>query len=467
MIGEALQVIHKRHWTSVYALGGVSLVVLMGLIFAPIPISVTGNAMFLTPGTVVAFQSTATGQVARWRVHVGDVVKKGELLVELDQPLIKKQLDQANQQLKDILERNLTIEAQALNYIDLERNTIEVKKQTLESRITALDAQIRDARSALNSVSRQKQRALGKKEGELAQQKKLAEQRKKEAEARLALAQKLKKEGLKSEDDIVRENRQKLAQDEVAAGVSIESVQAKLDGAHAAEAQLESENRITDQEQQKADLELQLQELIARGAELSEQAQTEDFSREMEANDVRRSIARFEEQLTQQRDVRSDWEGRIIEIAAREGELVSKGVTLGTIDTRTATATLAAVAYFKMKDGKKIEPGMTIRLTPAIVEEARFGGIIGTVTAVSEYPVTTEGLAKTIGNREAAAALTKGDHFVEVHADLVVAETYSGYAWEKFGGPDMKVTAGTIATAKANTKVVHPIAFVIPILEDL
>lgn len=467
MIGEALQVVHKRHWTAIYALGGVSFVILMGLIFAPIPISVTGNAMFLTPGTVVAFQSTATGQVARWHAHVGDVVKKGQLLVELDQPLIKKQLDQARQQLHDILERNETIKAQASTYVELERNTLEIKRQTLEARIQALEVQIRDSRSALNSVSRQKQRALGKKESELELQKKLAEERRKEAEAKLALAQKLKKEGLKSEDDIVRENRAKLAQEERAAGVSIEAVQAKLDGARAAEQQLENENRITDQEQQKSDLELQLQELIARQAELSEQTQTEDFSREMEANDVRRSIARYEEQLTQEREVRSDWDGRIIEIAAREGELVSKGVTLGSIDTRTATATLAAVAYFKMKDGKKIEPGMTIRLTPAIVEEARFGGVIGKVTSVSEYPVTVEGLAKTIGNREAAAALTAGDHFVEVHADLVSADTFSGYEWERFGGPDMKVTAGTIASAKANTKVVRPLAFVIPILDDL
>ena len=210
-----------------------------------------------------------------------------------------------------------------------------------------------------------------------------------------------------------------------------------------------------------------MQDLLSREAQLGEESETAFFAREMESSEVKRNIARFVQQLRQAREVRANHGGRILELTRGEGEIVGKGTTLGSIDTRTKTSTLAAIAYFKLTDGKKIKPGMTIRLVPAIVEEARYGGILAIVRSVSQYPVTAEGVAHEIGNIEAARLLTKNGHQMEVYAELLLDDTFSGYAWERFGGPEMKVTAGTIASAKVNTKEPRAIAFVIPILKDL
>lgn len=464
---EPLRVVHRRHWLPLRVLAGIAVMALGYMLFGRIPITVEGNAMFLTPGTVVTFQSTASGQIAHWKVHVGDFVKKGDLLVQLEQPLTKKQLEQAEQKLADLVARNETLAKQDQVYVDLERESIALKKQTLEARIETLEVQIKEQRDSIGRVSRQKASVLTRRQRDLEAMKRLNEKREAEVREKLKLTEKLQEKGLRSEDQALIVQREKMAQDDRSSAVDLQRVQASLDGARAAETMLDAENRITEQELQKATLTQQLQELIAREAELGEQTQAATFSRDMEVNDVKRMIARLEEQLTEERDVRSEFDGRIVEIAVPEGQLASKGMTLGSIDTRAETSTLAAVAYFQMKDGKKIEPGMTIRIIPAIVEEARFGGVIGQVTQVSEYPVTAESLAKTIGNSQAAQELTKGGHFVEVHALLVEADTFSGYAWERFGGPDMKVTAGTIGKAYANTKEVRPLSFVIPILEDI
>lgn len=467
-IHEVLQVVHRRHLIPLGVMGAVAVLALGYLLLGRIPVSVEGNAMFLTPGTVVPFQSTASGQIGRWHVRVGDRVKKGQLLVELDQPLTKKQLEQARQQLADIETRNDTLEAQSEVYVQLERGAFERKKKTLRSRIDTLADQIKASKQATLRIHRRKTAFLAQREKDLKEIRTLNRQRNREMREQLELAGQLGKKGLRSEDEILDVKRQQIAQEDRSSSLDLQVVQVTLDKARAAELLLDAENRITEQEQQMADLEHQMHELVSREAELSEQAKSANYGRQIEASDLKRKIVRLEEQLTEEREVRSKYNGLVIELTHSQGERVAKGATLGSIDTRGESDELKAVAYFRHQDGKKIEPGMTIRLTPAIVEHDRFGGLLGKVLSVSEYPVTTEGVARTIGNTQAANTLTKDSHRVEVYAELIRdKDTFSGFAWERFGGPSMRVTAGTIGRARANIKEVRPIAFVLPILQDI
>ena len=48
------------------------------------------------------------------------------------------------------------------------------------------------------------------------------------------------------------------------------------------------------------------------------------------------------------------------------------------------------VNYFAVADGKKIRPGMKVLITPDTVKRARYGGIVGKITEVSPFPVTSE-----------------------------------------------------------------------------
>ena len=68
-----------------------------------------------------------------------------------------------------------------------------------------------------------------------------------------------------------------------------------------------------------------------------------------------------------------------------------------------------AVTFFAVQDGKKIEQRMKdltakgkaveVQVTPTTVKRERFGGIKGTVTDVSAFPITKEGAAVSVGQR--------------------------------------------------------------------
>src|SRR4029450_11052530 len=87
---RALRVVRRRGWLALLSIAGVIMLATGYLILGRIPITAKGEALFLTPSTVVPFQATGSGQIVRWRIKVGDHVKKGQVLALLDQPLITK-----------------------------------------------------------------------------------------------------------------------------------------------------------------------------------------------------------------------------------------------------------------------------------------------------------------------------------------------------------------------------------------
>jgi len=462
-----LQVVHKRHWIPVVGMGTLAIVALGYVILGRIPVTIKGNAMFMTPGTVVPFQATASGHVRRWHVQVGDQVVKGQLLAQLDQPLIKKQLDLARQKLADLNHRNQIIDQQSETYLQLELAGLARKGATIEARIQSLQKEKRRMHRAVRAVYKKKQQFLAKQRKDLASLRRLAKKRHKAIKSKVELTDKLRKKGLRSEDEFLQVNRELLVQEGEVARIDLQIVQTTLDSAQASEVLLDSDNRVTETDKQIGDLEHEYQRLQSREIELNEEYQSALYIRKLEVSEVNRSIERLAKQLTQERELRAEYDGRIIELTRGEGERVDKGAIVGSIDTRAPSSPLSAVAYFKLTDGKKIEPGMTIRVTPAVVEQGRFGGIIGTVESVSRYPVTTAGAARTIGNTEASKTLTADGHFVEVYATLHTGDTPSGYDWEHLGGPDLLLSAGTLASARVDTKSMPPLYFIIPGLADI
>ena len=224
-------------------------------------------------------------------------------------------------------------------------------------------------------------------------------------------------------------------------------------------------DQINESEVNLESLKIQYEELN-NGLMAIRQRQTEsDFGRDLEVADTQRMVSSLERQVTEQREIRSEHDGRIVELSASEGQVISKGFRVGTIDTTTDGAELEAVVYFRLDDGKKIQPGMRIRLNPATVQRERFGSLIAEVTEVSPYPVTTSGAATVVGNVSVAANLTRGNHQIEVFARLLKDEdTHSGYQWDRSGGPDLEITSGTVGSALVDIRTRPPITFVIPIL---
>ena len=150
------------------------------------------------------------------------------------------------------------------------------------------------------------------------------------------------------------------------------------------------------------------------------------------------------------------------------GQVVSPGTRLGTLQAQNdGDLEITGIAYFEIKDGKRIKPGMKMQITPDTVKRERFGGIVATVKSVSVYPVTSFTVASKVGNAELADTLTNKTAKVEIVADLMAqTSNTSGYKWSSSKGPEMKLTPGTTAFVRVKVEEQAPITFLLPFLRE-
>ena len=158
-----------------------------------------------------------------------------------------------------------------------------------------------------------------------------------------------------------------------------------------------------------------------------------------------------------------------MELTTTLGQVVQPGSRLGTIRIGKGDESPIGLSYFALKDGKQLQPGMSILITPDTVQRERFGGIVGKITRVSPLPVTPEGTASVIGNAEVVKNLMgEQGAAIEVKANLLSdSSTFSGYKWSSSKGPKLKITSGTTAIVRVTVEERAPITFVLPILREL
>ncbi|MBV9389541.1 MAG: hypothetical protein JOZ78_24225, partial [Chroococcidiopsidaceae cyanobacterium CP_BM_ER_R8_30] len=132
---------------------------------------------------------------------------------------------------------------------------------------------------------------------------------------------------------------------------------------------------------------------------------------------------------------------------------------------KDSSGPLVNLAYFTIGDGKRIQPGMQMMITPDTVKREQYGGILGSVTSVSSFPVTKQSAANLIGNAEVAEALISQTGPMQVIAQLKIdPSTFSGYAWSSAAGsPHEKLSPGTTTSVLVVLEEKAPIAFVLPI----
>lgn len=123
---------------------------------------------------------------------------------------------------------------------------------------------------------------------------------------------------------------------------------------------------------------------------------------------------------------------------------------------------LKHLGFLSIGNGKRVRPGLEVRVNPASVERQRYGSLIGKVTSVSSFPVTSEGLVNLIGNREVVDSLLRQGGTILVEAELE-RDSRGGLKWTS-RGPDDEVTAGTTTTCRISVEDRRPITFAIPLL---
>ena len=262
---------------------------------------------------------------------------------------------------------------------------------------------------------------------------------------------------------------------------SIESTQAQINWLVervSAQENLESEGIFTEQQVNQTRQQLQsarerlgqlkneLNQVSIRELSLTNQRQQERFASQLQIDDLEREIVQLEEQMSLSTQVVSPYTGRVLEVTAEVGTMVSEGRPILRLDRiGDDTQDLEAVLYLPIVEGKKVTAGMEVQITPSTIKREEHGFIKGTITRVSDFPATAEGMVRTLKNSQLVQALAGGGAPYETYASLLVdSTTVSGFKWSTSRGPDTRIQSGTFCTATITVEKQRPIELVLPIL---
>lgn len=147
-------------------------------------------------------------------------------------------------------------------------------------------------------------------------------------------------------------------------------------------------------------------------------------------------------------NVYSDYSGIVDEITVNSGTVIGAGQPICSVRLTQNRSELLGVFYVPVDMGKRVEPGMTIQLAPNGLDVSKTGSLIGVVRSVSQYPVTSENIIKTLGNAALAQWFIQNKGaLIEIQFDLVKDETSpTGYLWTSQIGKQKPITAGSFCT---------------------
>jgi HlyD family secretion protein len=408
-----MQVVSPKNWLAVVTFAGLLGAALTWAILGHLPTLVTGYGVLMRPRQVVDIQVPASGRLDALAVHTGDVVKQGEVLGRIDQAELRQKLHEEQTKLA------------ALRQQDQEKQTLQQQQASLQLQQIVLEK---------SSLSLQRQDV---------------QKRLQDAEENMAILQQRV------------DNRKRLGALGVLAKHSDDILQAQ-------KAYLENQDKMAEFKTQLKQLESQLKQLDTKIKSLSFQDLEAVTARSNQMQELQSTIALYELQLEQNSQIISPYAGRIVELAVNPGQLVQHGARLGSIDREDTTSHIVGLIYFPVKDGKKIRVDMPIQIVPDTIERERFGSILGTVTSVSAFPVTKEGMASLVGNEEVVKRLLAQGPQIEVLARLADDPTTpSGYKWSSSRGPAIVISSGTTASGRVTVERRAPITYIVPSLREL
>lgn len=450
-IDQLVEVVSPKRWLSLAALGVLVAGGVVWSVVGRIPITVKGQGVLVYPSRVVNVKASSAGLVQELKVEVGEEVQKGQVLAIIDQSELQKEL----QLLRDKLAQ-LQLQDQAASTVQTQRGALD-QAATAQQRI-ALQQSLQTVQSltpvlrekGLDSIQRDRQ-AL---EQKLQTQRDLLPT----YEQRWKVRQELAAQGAMSEDTVLQAQQEYL------------NAKAEIDQAESQLKQLDLKEADAQREylsnlNQVNELQAKLRELDTKMASQSEQDLTNTTNRKNEIQDTQRKIIQLDLQLQRSSQVVSDHQGRILELTAKPGERIEPGQGISTIST-AASDQLVSVIFLPVSEGKKIREKMTVQTTPTIVKREEFGGIVGEVIEVSEFPVTQAGAASLVGNADILPGVLEEGAHIAVRASLEPGKKMGEYRWSSSQGPQQKITNGMTTAVRIKVEERSPISYVLPILKS-
>ncbi|MDJ0715512.1 MAG: NHLP bacteriocin system secretion protein [Prochloraceae cyanobacterium] len=453
-LDKLMQIVSPKDWLPLGALAVFGILGLLWSIFGRITLTVTGKGVLINPRRVVQFQSPISGQLRSLNFKQGKCVKKDDILATIDPSDKKQELQQKRDRLTQLNEQIAKTTLVRQQRTQLETEEIVAKRNSLKQRLQNIQKLTPTLlNEGLNSISQQR-RSL--------QERLLdAEELTPLLEKRVEKQQKLQKQGAISFEQVLQAEQQYRQTRQNISKIKAELQQLRVQEIELQQQYLENLNNIN---QIKTDLD----KLDTRSKQLEQDNLKATNTEKNQIQENQQEIERLQKEVADNSTIKSPQDGCIVEILATVGQYLNPGTNLGTLQTAGEVSQMASVTYFAVEDGKKIRPRMEILITPDTVKRTRFGGIVGEITDVSPFPITSEGATSVVGNSELVQQLMGEEGGkIEAIAHLTLdPKTFSGYKWSSSDGPQLEISPGTTTTVRVTVEERSPITWVLPILRE-
>lgn len=242
--------------------------------------------------------------------------------------------------------------------------------------------------------------------------------------------------------------------------------------------QIVTQDRVLSVNAEFISLEAQIAQANRERNQLALDEQTRRIQRERDELDATRrvaeatrAVANIRLRLERLGVVRALYGGRIVELKANGGDAVQRGTPIMVVERidQGASAIPVAIAYFSADDGKKIEAGQSVEISPVNTDREEDGFIRGRVLSISETPSSSEGMNRTLHNDQLVSTFSAGlGAPFEVHIALdTKPDDPTNLVWSTQEPPEADIEPGTLANISITVKSVRLITLVIPVVRRL
>lgn len=213
----------------------------------------------------------------------------------------------------------------------------------------------------------------------------------------------------------------------------------------------------------------QIKQLEVTGLEAQRQSDNEVAQARNALEDAKRATALLVRDAESLTAITSPYSGRVLEVKANEGQLVERGTDILTVESSGLDVNeLEAYVYLPAAEGKKVNSGMKVEISPSTAKREEFGYLPAFVTAVAAYPSTQQGLMRVFGNDKLVQQLAGTQAPIQILAALKPASgNVSHYEWSTRAGPPFSIQSNTACSASITLSEQRPVALVIPFLKKV
>ena len=237
------------------------------------------------------------------------------------------------------------------------------------------------------------------------------------------------------------------------------------DGLVTKQAVVATEQELNTKRDQLAAHRLELSGLDLKRLDAEQQLDQELETRERAIREIGLEIRELQAKLAENKNIPSPHAGRVLEVLIDRGSVVNPGAPI--LSLEVISEELVAALFVPASAGKRVRPGMEVRISPSTVKREEFGSMIGRVTQAAAFPATARGMNRLLGNEALVNKLMEAGPLIQIDVALQLdPATPTGYRWSSSRGPDLEISSGTLASGDVVVQEDRPISLVIPTLRE-